>query len=287
MAIAGAEIWSVRHNPHALPRRSRLAKPLATPASLQLPNAPKEQPAAPKRVGDEAFHLPSAVAAALKKPGLEADRRAALSAAMREWGRIDLAAAAQWAFEEDAPWSDFAIEAALGGAAATRPDLAIELARQLLAADPSVGGPPASALVQSFAAAGRLDLAAQIAAAAPANLAPDLTAAAFAAWARRSPDEALAAAATVSDPNLSRAAWLATVNAWAASDPAGLAQRAWASFTGEDRGFALREAMPHWAQRDDAGLRQWLQTLPPGPDRASGEYVARQYAADGRGAAVF
>jgi len=201
-------------------------------------------------------------------------QRAALLAAMRAWGEHDVIAAVAWAVEQDEPLGALVLEAALEGGATTRPDFAAEIGRQLLAADPTVGAAQAAVLIQAFGHAGRFDLALQLAAAAPAGTAADLTSDAFAAWARQSPLSAVAALDQLGDDALRRRALLAVVKAWAADDPAAVARYAWNSLGGEDRSYAIRQAVDQWAKTDLTGLTVWLGSIPAGPERDVGAAVA-------------
>lgn len=242
----------------------RAASPASTAASSQV--AIDREPAAGSSV-------PNEVLACLDTTVPAEERQRALLAAMAPWGARDVVAAIAWALEQEEPWSSLAIEGALSGAAATRPDFAVEVGRQLLAADPAVGAAQASALIRKLGDAGRFDLATQLAVAAPSPIAQDLAADMFALWARSTPETALSAVAALSDDRLRHYALLGVIDAWASTDPAGLAQRAWSSFTGEDRGFALRQAIAQWAAKDLGGLTQWVGALPPGTDRDDGATV--------------
>ncbi len=200
-----------------------------------------------------------------QSPAEAALRQRLLSAVLQAWGELDPRAAVNWALTQNAPAREANMKAALAGAA-TRPELAMQIASDLLAQDRDSGGVYATLLAAAFSANGNFQAALQFINQSPAEAMGDPVSATFRAWAQGHPTEAMTAINSLTDAQLRQTALQVAVAAWNASDPAGLAAYANAMSPGTDRDYALGEAIDNWSLQDPSALSAWLATLPPGDE---------------------
>jgi hypothetical protein len=98
----------------------------------------------------------------------------------------------------------------------------------------------------------------------------DWTTATFHRWGESRPEDAVRALENFADENLRATAFHAVVEGWSAGNPAGLAAYAMALPQGENRDYALGQAMDNWSLQDPAGLATWVNTLPHGKEADAG-----------------
>jgi hypothetical protein len=91
---------------------------------------------------------------------------------------------------------------------------------------------------------------------------------AFARWGESAPREAAAAAAVLGrrDPAMGSLAFRSTVIGWAQTEPVSLADFAIRLPAGDDRTYALGEALRQWVDQDPVGLAGWLDRFEPNRD---------------------
>ncbi len=190
-------------------------------------------------------------------------------AVLRAWGEKDPASAVDWVLTQDDTAREACMRAAMNGAA-NQPEMAMQVARTLLANDPDNGPAYASMLAGAFCAKGDFQEALRfINSAAPRSM-NDSVNVTFNTWAQSQPQAALDAADNITDPQLQLAAFHQAANTWNASDPAGLATYAEKMPSGAGRDYALKTAMDNWSLQDPAALAGWLNTLPAGADYDAG-----------------
>jgi hypothetical protein len=192
-------------------------------------------------------------------------RERLLFAVLRAWGEQDPRAALTWALQQDESQRSINVEAALAGAA-TQPDLALELGRELLAQDAASDTAYSSILVGALSAAGKFQAALRFASQGPADSRADWLANIFHRWGESLPDEAVKALNTLDQKESHDAAFQALVAGWAAGNPSGLAAYAVKLPPGEDRTRALGAALDNWSMQDPASAGEWLNDLPASPE---------------------
>ena len=159
--------------------------------------------------------------------------------------------------EEAAAWSmvlpdgdrQLAMEAVLAGAA-TQPEDAIRLVRQLSTLDPERASDYGQFLVTGLTANGAYAEAANFAAAETSATRAAWLHTAFFQWAVHQPENARAAFEHITDPAVHTAAFPGFVSGWGLADPAALAAYAIQLPPGENRAQALAQALPQWVAHD-------------------------------------
>ena len=184
-------------------------------------------------------------------------------AVLRAWGEADPRSAVNWALAQDEDHRQVAVSLTLQGAA-RQPEMALQIGRELLAADSETGKDYGNALVAALGDAGEFPTALRFVNESPAEVRTNWLATAFSFWGGKQPADALEALTSISDPPLHTAAFQALVASWAAAnDFTALAKYAATLPAGEDRTFALTQAVNNWSLQDPAELGEWLNSLPP------------------------
>jgi hypothetical protein len=196
-------------------------------------------------------------------------RERMMFAALRAWGETDPCSGVNWALAQDDSAREVDMRAVLRGAA-SQPETAMQLARQLLANDSDTGGAYAAMLAGAFCADGKFADALRFVNGTPSGVLTDSVNVIFNSWAQSHPQDALDAVKDIADPQSQAAAFHEAVTTWKANDPAGLATYAAALPAGENRNYALSQAMDNWSLQDPEGLANWLNTLPLGGEFDTG-----------------
>jgi hypothetical protein len=87
--------------------------------------------------------------------------------------------------------------------------------------------------------------------------------AAYGRWAEQHPDEAVADACQLSDPDVQRTALAAAISGWSRADPRGVADYALTLPEESERMFALTAALHVWSEGDLAEAATWLTRFGP------------------------
>ena len=186
-------------------------------------------------------------------------------AVLRGWAENDPDAAAQWSQSLAGDDRLRALTAVLTGAASD-PERAIAIAGRLSDADPAHATDYGSAILHALAEHGAFDAAVRFVTAQPASpLRIEQADTAFALWARDRPDEAAAAAATISDPELRQSALHGVGVGWSEADPVAAANYAAQLPAGDARAAMLANAVPRWVEHDPVAAATWLENH-TGPD---------------------
>lgn len=188
----------------------------------------------------------------------EAFRSDLLQAVLRGWAATDTDAAANWAQAQSHLEKGQAMSAVFHGAA-KRPDEALRLGQRLSSEDPENAASYGGYLVFALGRAEKFETAATVALAAPAEFRTDLLTNAYNAWGERQPKLALAAAATLPDPDMQRTAFQATVGGWAKANPRELTEVAVNLPEGPDRTLALTTGLRQWIDQDPASAAEWAK----------------------------
>jgi len=194
-----------------------------------------------------------------------ATREKLLFAIVRVWAETDPIAALRWALAREPGGTARFMEAAVTGAA-RRPELAMEIGRMLLAADPEIGAAHGTMLVGALTGAGEFEAAFQFADAAPAELREEWLASAFRRWAAQKPGAAVKALDSIEDESLRQPLFRSLAEGWAERDPAALTAYTLAQAPSPNRDQVLAVAMLKWGEQDPAAMALWLNTLPRGLD---------------------
>ena len=204
-------------------------------------------------------------------------RRRLLSAVIRAWGEKDPATAVDWVLRQNDDERRTDMEAALAGAA-RQPELALAIVRQLLLNDPDDPDACGPALVAALSNAGQFQTLLEfLYNGAPADSRADWANAAFRRWGQSSPQDALAALASITDENLRETAFHSLVDGWSQDDPSTLAGYAVSLPVGADRDYASQQAFDNWSLQDPAAMASWLSRQPAGAefDEAAAQMISK------------
>lgn len=200
--------------------------------------------------------LAQTVVASCDDPGLRTELARAL---LHGWAHENPEAAAVWARHQPFLFPPEALEETLAGACA-HPAAGIALARRISETDTGRAEEYGHALILALGERGEFELAATYAQDAPRTLQKSLTADAYRAWARRSPEDATTAALTIADPSVRSRALEAALSGWAAIRPEALAEASVQFPSGAERSSGLQHALRVWMAKDPASAEQWLRT---------------------------
>lgn len=181
-----------------------------------------------------------------------------LQAVLRGWAGTDANAAADWALAQSHLEQGQAMAAVFNGAI-KQPDKAARLGERLSAENPENAASYGGYLIFALGRVEKFETAANIAATAAAEFRTDLLTIAYHAWGQRQPKLALAAAAALTDPEMQRAAFQATVGGWARANPQELTEVAMNLPAGPDRKLALTTALRQWIDQDPAAAAEWAR----------------------------
>lgn len=198
----------------------------------------------------------------------EANQRLRLvlrQAVLRSWATHAPEDAAVWSMALSDGERQVAMEAVLAGAA-TQPEDAIRLVRQLSSLDPERASDYGQFLITGLTENGAYAEAAAYAAAETAITRTAWLHTAFFHWATHQPEKARAAFERITDPEIRSAAFPGFISGWGLADPAALAAYAIQLPPGEDRTQALGQALPQWVAHDTVLASEWINRLEPNPD---------------------
>jgi len=190
-------------------------------------------------------------------------------AALRGWASGNPEAAGAWALSQTMIDGGQAMSAVFAGAAQDLESVQ-RLAEQLSRDDPARAPDYGSYLVAALASVGEYGQAADFAANGPADSRLNWLNAAFGRWAEEHPDEAVAYARRLSDPEVQRTALAAAISGWSRTDPQGVADYALTLPEESERMFALTAALHVWSEGDVAEAATWLTQFGPSPELDSG-----------------
>lgn len=188
---------------------------------------------------------------------------------LRAWATQAPEDAAGWAMILPDGDRQVAMEAVLAGAA-TQPEDAIRLVRQLATLDPERASDYGQFLVSGLTASGAYAETARFAAAETSITRVAWLHTAFFQWATHQPENARAAFERITDPAVRSAAFSGFVSGWGLADPAALASYAIQLPPGDDRAQALAQALPQWVTHDTIRASEWMNRLEPHSDLDSG-----------------
>ena len=188
---------------------------------------------------------------------------------LRSWATQAPEDAAVWSMALPDGDRQMAMEAVFAGAA-TQPEDAIRLVRQLSALDSARAADYGQFLISGLTASGAYAEAANFAAAETSSTRSAWLHTAFFHWATHQPEKARAAFECITDPVVRRAAFPGFVSGWGLADPAALAAYAIQLPPGEDRAQALAQALPQWVAHDTVLASEWISRLEPHSDLDSG-----------------
>jgi len=150
------------------------------------------------------------------------------------------------------------VEAVLLGAA-VHPDEAIAIGRQVIAGNPELAADYGESLIQSLSANGAFDAAVRFASEDTSRHRAGWVNEAYRAWALREPADALAAATKLPGAEARGEAVHGVMIGWSDANPQAMADYAMQLPDGEERAFALGQALPKWAAEDPASASHWLE----------------------------
>jgi hypothetical protein len=135
---------------------------------------------------------------------------------------------------------------------------AIQLTRELSAANPEQARELGYQLIAGLQKTGAYGPAAQFAVAASENFRRDFVIAAYHEWGRRQPDQSLASAIHIADSTVRGLAIQSAFSGWARTDPDGMAEAALAFPEGEEKKAALTKALRAWMIKDPDVAGNWI-----------------------------
>lgn len=192
------------------------------------------------------------------------------NSALQGWAARDPRAAGFWALEH-VRYEErrLAVEAVAAGAVA-RPDDALRVFRDLVAADPVLACDHGNALATALAQAGQFETATEFAKTGPAAHRAVWLSTVFRAWSAFQPEAALTALGHIPDPAAREEARGSLYAGWGSSDPAGLVAYAQTLPAGEHRLAALNDGLTQWVYRDPAAASAWMDKFDPSSDLDAG-----------------
>lgn len=188
-------------------------------------------------------------------------RGEAIVSALRMWGAVDVQAAGTWAVSQTLIDPTRAVAAVLNGAVPVgRIEEAEQLVSHLARIDATQTHDYGAALIHALGDGGHHQRASAIAAGGSDRSVTAWLALSYSAWARRDPEAAMVASATLADVTRRRAAFQAATSTWARTDPTRLAECALNFPTGPERDFALVAALRTWSARAPMETAAWMRT---------------------------
>jgi hypothetical protein len=236
-----------------------------------------QQPSSAKRENELAVLLErfaaidssEAARLALAEPNLKV-RAVLIGAVLRGWGGVAPREAIAWSVAHvDEQVRREIHQSLITGLAASGepPDQLLVL---LCRTDPELAADYGIALVHELARHNRFQEAVHAAMTASPERLDHWTGAAFRKWAEYQPEDALNAAAAVTDPSARSTALQNIATGWAAASPATMARYAEQLPPGEWRQTVLREALQSWVRADTAAAIKWIEKYDPEPALDSG-----------------
>ena len=161
------------------------------------------------------------------------------------------------------------IEAVLRGAA-VHPDEAVAIGRQLIAGNAELAADYGETLIESLAANAAFDVAVRFAHEDTSVNRAGWINQAYRAWALHEPADALAAAGKLPETDARTEALHGAMVGWSDSTPQAMAEYAMQLPAGEERDFALSQALPKWVAQDPGAASHWLERYGNDPSFDSG-----------------
>jgi hypothetical protein len=194
-----------------------------------------------------------------------------VQASLRGWARLSPTNAAAWALAlPDANARETALSSVFAGLVAADPAQAVSLGKTLIQQHPDEALGCGSRLVDALCAAGNFEAAVQLASGGNKQQRSFWLAGAYSKWAEYQPEQAAAAAAALTDPELRNEALHGIVGGWAEADPVALVQFATELPPEADRGPILSQALQYWVKQDALAASEWLNSHEPGPEMDEG-----------------
>ena len=192
-------------------------------------------------------------------------------ASLRGWARLSPTNAAAWAFARpDANARETALSSVFAGLVAADPNQAVSLGKMLIQQHPDEAISCGSRLIDTLCAAGNFEAAAQLAGGGNKEQRSFWEAGAYAKWAEFQPEQAAAAAAALTDPELRNEALHGIVGGWAEADPVALVQFVTKLPPETDRSSILSQALQYWVKHDAEAASQWINGHEAGPEMDEG-----------------
>ncbi len=196
-------------------------------------------------------------------------REALIDAALSGWAEAAPRDAATWACAlADQAKRSAAMETVFASVAASQPDEAMKLGRELFSQDPDAATGYGCSLVDALCATGNFETAVTLAThpgALESTGRSILLAKAYYGWATMQSEEAGRAACALADPAARSEALNAVIGGWGQVDPAGLTQFVARLPVGPDRISQMGQALRAWSQIDSAAAAHWVKTNDIGP----------------------
>jgi hypothetical protein len=187
-------------------------------------------------------------------------------ATLRGWARLSPTNAAAWALAlPDANARETALSSVFTGLVAADPAQAVNLGKLLIQQNPNEALGCGSRLVDALCDAGNFEAAVQLASGGDKEQRSFWLAGAYSKWAEFQPEQAAAAAAAITDPDLRNEALHGIVGGWAEADPVALVQFVTKLPSETDDGSILSQALQYWVKHDAAAASQWINSHESGP----------------------
>jgi hypothetical protein len=188
-------------------------------------------------------------------------------AALRGWASTAPADASKWALALTNPNDrGAAVSTVLASAVATDPDGAVRVAKLIMQQDPSGDGGYGSSLVDALCNAGSFETAAKFAADGDNGERPFWLGETYSKWAELQPEQAAAAAAAITDPDIRNQALHGIVGGWAQADPVTLTQFLSQLPPDGNRGLLIGQALQQWVHLDPVAAADWINNSDLGAD---------------------
>lgn len=267
-ASMSTEIQTVPHRTTADETEVRYRELLT---QLSTPARDDELVAAIERLAEQ-YPLRAVALALAEKNSRLRDRL--LDAALRGWGKMDAAAAADWVLSKrDGEFDHNAAIASVFKGAVTNPEDAVRLAQTLCSRNPDEARDYGDALIYAFAQNGNFPEAAAFAVGSDEpQMRTEWLAAAYGSWASYQPQVAAASALQLDDEAARTDALNAVITQWGQVDPQNLAQFAEDNLPdGNQKTLALSQATIFWAAKDPTAVAQWINQTGSSPEMDPGE----------------
>jgi len=192
-------------------------------------------------------------------------------ATLRGWARSAPADAAKWGLDlPNQSDRSAAISTVFASAVATNPDEAIRVAKLVMEQEPGGDIGYGSSLIDSLCNAGNFEAAAKFAAEGGDSQRSFWLGETYSKWAELQPDQAAAAAAAITDPDLRSQALHGIVGGWSEADPVALTRFLAQLPPGSDRRSMLGQALQNWVRLDPEAAANWINNSDLGADLDEG-----------------
>jgi hypothetical protein len=194
-----------------------------------------------------------------------------VQASLRGWARLSPTNAAAWALARpDVNARETALSSVFAGLVAADPAQAVSLGKMLIQQHPDDAISHGSRLLDALCDAGHFEAAAQMAAGGGKEQRSFWLSGAYSKWAEFQPEQAAAAAAAITDPELRKQALHGIVGGWAEADPVALVQFVTKLPPETDRSSILSQALQYWVKHDADTASHWINNHESGPEMDEG-----------------